>query len=242
MWHAGTVGLAAYAASLVEFVEALTVVLAVGAVRGWLGAIGGAVAALGVLLGLVAVLGPALTLIPLRAVHLVVGWLLLVFGLRWLRRAVLRAAGRIPLHDEAAVYARETGRFRVAGGVGRGVDSVAVSAAFKVTFVEGVEVVFIVIATGAGGFLWSAGLGALAALVVVVLLGVALHRPLTRVPENTLKFGVGVLVSAFGTFWVGESTGYAPFSEDILLIALILVYTFGALAAASLFRIRTVVR
>jgi uncharacterized membrane protein len=236
MFHTVPAALAAFAASLVEFVEALTVVLAVGAVRGWRGAIGGAVAALAALLVLTVVLGPALAMVPLRAVHLAVGTLLLLFGLRWLRKAVLRAAGRIPLHDEAALYAREAGRLRAAGGAVRGFDAVAVSTAFKITMVEGIEVVFIVIATGAGGLLWPASLGALAALLVVILLGLALHRPLTRVPENTLKFAVAVLLSAFGTFWMGEGLGLPWPGGDFSLAALAAIILATALAASARLR------
>jgi uncharacterized membrane protein len=212
---------AAFAASLVEFVE----------VRGWGGAIGGACLALALLATLVATIGPALARIPLGAVHLVLGTLLLLFGLRWLRKAVLRAAGVIPLHDEAALYARQTETLRRAAPRTAAWDTLATATAFKITMVEGVEVVFIVIAMGAGGAnLLPAGLGAVAALAAVILLGIALHRPIASIPENSLKFGVGVLLCAFGTFWVGEGLGLAWPGDDLWLVALAVVYGFGALA------------
>jgi uncharacterized membrane protein len=196
--------LAAFLASLVEFVEALTVVLAVGTVRGWRGALIGTGIALAVLTATVLVLGPALTLVPLRTVQLVVGGLLLLFGMRWLRKAILRSAGVIPLHDEEAAYLQEAELLRSRGMRGRGWDSLAIATAFKITMLEGLEVVFIVIAVGAGGvgLLIPASLGAVAALLLVVVVGAVVHRPLSKVPENSLKFVVGVLLCGFGTFWV----------------------------------------
>ena len=239
--HAAPSILAAFLASLVEFVEALTIVLAVGSVRGWRGAIGGSVIALLVLLALVAALGPALTRIPLDMVRLGLGTLLLLFGMRWLRKAVLRAARVIPLHDEEAAYARTTAALRGGSGVApawappawaRGWDRVAVSTAFKITMIEGVEVVFIVVAVGAagGGLLLPASLGAVAALLVVVALGLLLHKPVAMIPENALKFMVGVLLCAFGTFWVGEGMGLAWPGADWSILAL----NGGFLAAALL--------
>ncbi len=206
--HAAPSVAAAFLASFVEFVEALTVILAVGSVRGWRGALSGAAAALVALMGIVFVLGTALTHIPLNLIQLLVGSLLLLFGLRWLRKAILRSAGVIPLHDETVAFAKETEAMRHLGR-GSGWDRVAFGASFQITMLEGAEVVFIVIAIGAGdaGRLMTAGLGALAALVLVILLGLIIHRPLSSVPENALKFVVGVLLSAFGSFWVGEGIG-----------------------------------
>ena len=220
--HGAATVLAAFLASLVEFIEALTVVLAVGAVRGWRGALGGTGMALALLAALVLVLGPAVTRIPQGAVRLGLGVLLLLFGMRWLRKAVLRAAGVIPLHDEEDAYAEQSAILRALGGATRGWDGVAVGAAFKITMVEGIEVVFIVIATGGGGrgLLVPASVGAFAALVLVALLGLALHRPVAAVPENTLKFVVGVLLCAFGTFWAGEGMGLAWPGGDWALAAL----------------------
>jgi uncharacterized membrane protein len=235
--HAGPTVLAAFLASLVEFVEALTVVLAVGTVRGWRGALSGSGAAVLVLLALIAVLGAALTRIPLGAIQLVVGALLLLFGLRWLRKAILRAAGVIPLHDETVAFAKQTDAMRKLGG-GGGWDKAGFAAAFQITMLEGTEVVFIVIATGAGGsgLLWPASLGALAALLVVVVLGVALHRPLASVPENTLKFAVGVLLSGFGCFWIGEGMGVAWPGADWATLVLSAGFLAVALLAVKLCR------
>jgi uncharacterized membrane protein len=228
-----TTVLAALLASLVECVEALTVVLAVGSVRGWRSALAGAGAALAVLGAIVAALGPALSRIPLHWIQLAVGTMILLFGLRWLRKAILRAAGLIPLHDESAAYEKNTVAMRGAenGATGGSFDTLAFAAAFNITMLEGTEVVFIVIALGAGatGLLRAASLGAGAALVVVIALGVALHRPLARIPENTLKFIVGVLLAAFGTFWAGEGAGLrwpgpAAANPDLAIPALMGAY------------------
>jgi uncharacterized membrane protein len=220
--HAWTPAIAAFLASLVEFVEALTIVLAVGTVRGWRSALIGTVAGALFLTVLVIAFGPALQRVPLKALQLVVGILLLLFGMRWLRKAILRAAGVIGLHDEGAIYARKTQALSAEGVAPRvAVDGVAVATTFKAVVLEGLEVVFIVIATGAVGHqLLPASVGAAVAGVVVILLGLLLHRPLTRVPENTLKFAVGVLLSAFGTFWMGEGAGFAWPGEDLSLLGL----------------------
>ena len=225
---------AAFLASLVEFVEALTVVLAVGSVRGWRAALTGSGAGVATLLAIIAVLGPALTRIPLAPLQAVVGVLLLLFGLRWLRKAVLRAAGIIPLHDEAAAYAKETTRLRGLAGV-RGWDWIAFSTSFEITMLEGMEVVFIVIAVGAGGtgMLGAASLGAVAAFLVVLLIGLAVHRPLTAVPENTLKLLVGAMLSAFGTFWLGEALDARWPGGDWALLGLALAYVALAIALAA---------
>jgi len=209
--HAGATVLAAFLASLVECVEALTVLLAVGATRGWRSALAGGAAGLLLLLLLVVLLGHALARIPLHGFQLVVGALLLLFGMRWLRKAVLRAAGVLALHDEEAIYQRKTQALRGQRGAGPGLDKLAFAVTFKSTMLEGLEVVFIVLAIGAGRveLLWPASLGALAALLLVAVLGAVVHRPLARVPENTLKFVVGVLLCAFGTYWAGEGMGYA---------------------------------
>jgi uncharacterized membrane protein len=231
--HVAPTVLASFLASLVEFVEALTVVLAVGITRGWRSALGGATLAFFVLAVLVAILGPAVTRVPLHLLQIGLGSLLLLFGMRWLRKAILRAAGQIPLHDETAAFAKETQALSALGRLTTGWDKVAVSAAFKITMIEGIEVVFIVLAMGAAGrgLILPASLGALAALVVVIGLGLALHRPLAMVPENTLKFIVGVLLCAFGTFWVGEGFGFAWPGDDAALVVLILGFLGAALGA-----------
>lgn len=235
--HAASSALAAFLASLVEFVEALTVVLAVGAVRGWRGALAGSGLALAALLVLVALLGPALTSIPLNLVQAAVGLLLLLFGLRWLRKAILRAAGIIALHDEATTYAQQTAALQGIGARTSPWDGVAIAASFKIVMLEGVEVVFIVVAVGAGGRLLApAALGALGALAVVVLLGLLLHRPVASIPENALKFVVGVLLSAFGTFWVGEGIHAVWPGQDWSLPGLVVVYGLLALGCVRLAR------
>jgi uncharacterized membrane protein len=238
--HAGPTILAAFLASLVEFVEALTIVLAVGAVRGWRGALGGTGAALLVLLAIVVVLGPSLTQIPRDLVQVGVGTLILLFGMRWLRKAVLRAAGVIPLHDEEAEFRKQTSSLRSLGGAGRGWDRVAVATSFKITMLEGVEVVFIVVALGAtgSGLLVPASVGAAAALLLVILLGLVLHRPVAMIPENTLKFLVGVLLCAFGTFWVGEGIGLEWPGEDLAVLSLNAGFLAAALIAVSICRAR----
>jgi uncharacterized membrane protein len=233
--HAGPSILAAFLASLVEFVEALTVVLAVGATRGWRSALGGSALGMMLLLILVVVLGPLFTRIPLGAVQLALGALLLLFGMRWLRKATLRSAGIIPLHDEVALYENQRQAFAIASRRAGGWDAVAVSAAFKITMIEGIEVVFIVIAVGAAGrgLLLPASLGALAALCVVVALGAMLRRPVSMIPENILKFAVGVLLCAFGTFWVGEGTGIAWPGGDLSIIGLCLGFLGVALVTVA---------
>lgn len=240
LWtHAAPSVLAAFLASFVEFVEALTIVLAVGVVRGWRPALTGTVAGVAVLTVIVVLLGPLLGQIRIEILQLVVGVLLLLFGMRWLRKAILRGAGIIPLHDETAAFEAETAQLRAEGPVATiMLDPVAVATTFKAVVLEGIEVVFIVIAIGStGDMLIPASIGAAAAGAVVILLGLVLHRPLARVPENALKFAVGVLISAFGVFWVGEGLGLHWPGGDLAIIVLALI-----LLAVSLLSIRTIGR
>jgi Ca2+/H+ antiporter, TMEM165/GDT1 family len=237
--HSGTAVVAAFLGSLVEAVEALTIVLAVGVVRGWRPALLGTAAGLVVLAAIVAALGPALSLIPIEWLQLAVGTLLLLFGMRWLRKAILRAIGVIPLHDEAAAFAKETAALGGAGSGGRAWDAVAIATSFKAVLLEGLEVVFIVIAVGStGALLAPASAGAIAACLLVALLGVVLHRPLARVPENALKFAVGVLLSAFGVFWIGEGLGLAWPGEDFAVLGLIAGFLLAAGGCVLAFRPR----
>lgn len=228
----------AFLASLVEAVEAFTIVLAVATLQGWRPAALGAGTALGVLAVLIALLGPLLGYVPLHALQLVIGVLLLLFGAGWLRKAILRAAGIIPLHDEAAIFASETAQLTMAdSGRRTSLAWIAGLTAFKAVLLEGLEVVFIVIAVGAGrGLLWPAGLGAAAACLVILALGIAIHKPLAKVPENALKFGVGVMLSAFGVFWTGEGLGIAWPGQDLALVPFALVFLLVGLAAASVLR------
>lgn len=229
--------LTGFLASAVEFVEALTVILAVGSTRGWREAILGAVGAVALMLVLVAGLGTTLTGIPIDAIRVTIGVLTVMFGMRWLHKAILRAGGVIPLRDEDAAFARQTARMRSHGPLA-GWDRTAFSTTFQVTLLEGVEVVFIVIAIGAGGpgLLLPASLGALGALLLVVALGLAIHRPLARVPENGMKFAVGVLLSAFGCFWFGEGIGIDWPGEDLSILALVGAFLLLALVSVRLCR------
>ena len=201
--------LSAFLASGVEFVEALTIVLAAGLARGWRSSLAGLGAATLVLAVVAAVLGPALTKIPLNGLRLVVGAILLIFGLQWLRKAILRASGYKALHDEDAIFAQELAEARGAEHVERaGVDWYGFTLAFKGVLLEGLEVAFIVVTFGsAQGNIPVAAAGAAAAFVIVAGVGAAVHAPLARVPENTLKFAVGLMLTTFGVFWSVEGAG-----------------------------------
>jgi uncharacterized membrane protein len=219
--HAFLLVVAAFAASAVEMVEALTIVLAVGVTRGWRSAIAGVGAALGALALIIAVLGPALSQLPIDALRVVVGTLLLIFGLQWLRKAILRAGGLKARHDEEAIFAAEVARLQ-SSGTRPAHDWYAFTVAFKGVFLEGLEVAFIVVTFGGShGETGLAALGAVVALVAVLGAGLVVNAPLSRVPENTLKFGVGVMLTAFGTFWGGEGAGVEWPGGDIALLALI---------------------
>ena len=229
---------AAFLSSLVEAVEALTIVLAVGTVRGWRPAGLGAVAGLALLALIVLALGPLLDRVPLNLLQLAIGILLLLFGMRWLRKAILRAAGVIPLHDEAIAYATETAQLREQASLDNArLDWLAALASFKAVMIEGLEVVFIVVAVGAGrGLIIPASVGAIAACLLVAGIGFAIHRPLARVPENTLKFVVGVMLSAFGVFWIGEGFGVDWPGEDIAIIVFAALFFVVALGTVALTR------
>ena len=233
--HAGSAVTAAFLASLVEAVEALTIVLAVALVRGWRPAGLGVLAGLGLLAAIVAALGSLLGAVPLYLLRLAIGVLLLLFGMRWLRKAILRAAGVIGLHDEAAAFAEETAALREEERRHEAhLDWLGGLASFKAVLLEGLEVVFIVIAVGANrGLLVPAGVAALAACVLVAAAGLLVHRPLARVPENTLKFAVGVMLSAFGLFWTGEGMGVAWPGSDLAIVVFIILFLATALAAVA---------
>jgi Ca2+/H+ antiporter, TMEM165/GDT1 family len=235
IWPAIT---AAFLASLVEAVEALTIVLAVATVRGWRPAGLGVLAGLMVLGLIVIVLGPLLDHVPLRLLQVVIGILLLLFGMRWLRKAILRSAGVIPLHDEATAFAAETAELREQARRDKArLDWLAGLASFKAVLLEGLEVVFIVIALGAGrGMLVPASAGAVAACLLVAGVGFIVHRPLARVPENTLKFAVGIMLSAFGVFWTGEGLGVAWPGADLAIVVFAALFLAVSGAAVGIAR------
>jgi uncharacterized membrane protein len=222
---------AAFLASMVEVVEAFTIVLAVGLTRGWRPSLIGAAGALLVLALMVVILGPLLGLVPIGLLQFAIGVLLVLFGLRWLRKAILRAAGYIALHDEEKAFAKETDILKHQAHSKRA-DYLAGLAAFKAVLLEGVEVVFIVIAVGAGrGMLGYASLGAAAAVLVVMAIGIAVHRPLSKIPENTLKFVVGLMLTSFGVFWTGEGLGADWPGADLALVGILVVLTAVSLLA-----------
>jgi uncharacterized membrane protein len=209
-------------ACAVEAVEALTIVLAVGSTRSWRSSFIGVGAAALALAVLTAALGPALTALPIDVLRVIVGALLLIFGLQWLRKAVLRAAGAKALHDERETYAQELDAARQAGEIGPGFDPYSFTIAFKGVLLEGLEVVFIVLTFGANQH--DVGLAAASAgvaVLAVILAGIAVHAPLARVPENTMKFAVGVMLTSFGTFWGAEGAGAHWPGGDAALLGLI---------------------
>ena len=219
---------ASFLASAVEMVEALTIVLAMALTRGWRSSLAGAGVALACLGVVVAVLGPALTVIPINDLRLVVGALLLVFGLQWLRKAILRASGLKAKHDELAIFQEEAEASRSAGSdVRGGLDWYGFVVSFKGVFLEGMEVAFIVLTFGSTqGSIPLAAAGATAALVVVVAVGAVARAPLARVPENTMKFAVGVMLTTFGTFWGAEGAGVSWPGGELALLG-VLAFTLA---------------
>jgi uncharacterized membrane protein len=200
---------ATFAACFVEMVEATTIVLAMGFTRGWRSTLLGVWAALATLAIVTAAAGYALTTwLPESALQLVIGGLLLIFGLQWLRKAILRASGRKSIHDEDAIYEEEVAAARTAGRPSAGFDMFAFIVSYKGVFLEGMEVVFIVLTFGLNADnVPLACVGAAAAVLVVLAIAFALKRPLSMINENLLKYGVGLLLASFGTFWVIEGTG-----------------------------------
>jgi uncharacterized membrane protein len=224
--------LGAFLASAVEMVEALTIVLGVGTVRGWRSTLIGAGSALAVLGILVAALGSALRAIPIESLRFIVGALLLAFGLQWLRKAILRSSGYKPLHDEDEAYRERRKEAAGATGERRGdLDWYAFTVAFKGVLLEGLEVVFIVIAFGsAQRNMGLAALGAGTAAVLVVLAGVVARGPLSRVPENRIKFAVGLLLTSFGCFWAAEGLGISWPGDEASLPAVITFFAGASYA------------
>ena len=230
--------LGAFLASAVEFVEALTIVLGVGIVRGWRSTLIGVAAATIVLAVLIAALGPALSVIPIGTLRLIVGALLLAFGLQWLRKAILRSSGYKPLHDEDAAFRRQREEAAQAGEEQRaGLDWYSFTVSFKGVLLEGLEVVFIVISFGsAQGRLGLAAAGAAAALVLVVVAGVLARGPLERVTENTIKFAVGLLLTSFGCFWGAEGAGVHWPGDELSLLGVVAFIGATSFVLVRLFR------
>ena len=235
----GALFAAVFLACAVEAVEAVTIVLAAGTARDWKSAGYGVGAGLAVLAVITAALGPAVTAIPLGALRLVVGGLLLVFGLQWLRKAVLRASGHKDLHDEDAIFARELAAAKAASSGARFSvpDWYAFTLSFKGVVLEGLEVIFIVLTFGANAHdVPLASLAAVIAVALVVLLGLAIKAPLAKVPENTMKFVVGVMLTSFGVFWGAEGAdAHWPGGDAALLVVVPCVAVY-ALALVALMR------
>lgn len=232
---------AVFLASAVEAVEALTIVLAVGLTDGWRTALLGTVAASLALALVVIALGPALVrAIPISGLQVLIGVLLLIFGLQWVRKAIMRASGLKAKHDEAAIFEAEVATLtRGAATPSRSdIDWTGFVVAFKGVFLEGLEVAFIVLTFAAnreGALGWSS-LGAALAFIVVGLVGLVVHRPLTRVPENTIKFAVGIMLVSFGTFWGGEGIGVEWGLGDWMLLVLIGLYAATASTLVTLLK------
>lgn len=223
---AGLLALTVFIATTVEMVEALTIVLAVGVSRGWRSTLQGALVAVLALVLLVAIFGASLaTVVPLQVLRFFVGLGLLLFGLSWLRKAIERQAGRRPLRNEATAFDRLVAQMGGVRRTGKGLDPAAFAASFKGVLLEGVEAAVIVVTVGLGAHRMPiAVFSALIAVVFVVLLGVILHRPLTRIPENAMKLGVGLLLSSFGTFWVLEGLGVELPGAELAILYIALVY------------------
>ena len=228
-----------FLACSVEAVEALTIVLAVGTTRSWRSALYGVGAATVTLAVIIAVLGPALTVLPLDVLRVGVGGLLLVFGLQWLRKAILRSAGLKALHDEDAIFRENLAAARAAGTAGSAIDGYSFTIAFKGVLLEGLEVAFIALTFGANQH--RIGLAAAAAGVAIVVVagaGIAVRAPLARVPENTMKFGVGVMLTSFGMFWGGEGAGASWPGGDAALLVIIPCTLLAALLMTAAVRAR----
>jgi uncharacterized membrane protein len=229
--------LAGFLACSVEMVEALTIVLAVGVTRGWRSTLVGVGVAILALSAVIAALGPALTAIPINALRAVVGGLLLIFGLQWLRKAILRAGGFKALHDEELIYQKELVAARAAGSELRaGLDWYSFTVAFKGVFLEGIEVAFIVVTFGSNqNNVGLAALSAVTAAIVVLIVGLLVHAPLSRVPENTLKFAVGMMLTTFGIFWGAEGAGVSwPGSDAAIPVILVFVAALSLTLVAVL--------
>jgi uncharacterized membrane protein len=239
--NAAALFITVFLACAVEAVEATTVVLAVGIARHWRSALGGTVAALLTLAAIVAVLGPAITVLPLNVLRLVVGGVLLIFGLQWLRKAVLRAGGLKALHDEDAIFREQLAVAEATASGRRGAikDWYGFTLSFKSVVLEGLEVVFIALTFGANQHdIPLAAIAAVVAVCVVAGAGVAVRAPLSRIPENSMKFVVGVLLCAFGTFWAVEGVGASWPGSDAAIVGLVAFYGGVAVLLSAALRAR----
>lgn len=223
-----------FLASTVEAVEAVTIVLAVGYTHGWRPALTGAAWALATLAVICGLGGPALIhFVPLKTLELVIGLLLVLFGITWLRKAIWRYSGRKALHDEEAIYEREVALLRAAHE-----RRVGFATSYNAVLLEGLEIAVIVItfaAAAINGLLWSA-VGAVAAILLVTGAGIALRRPFSRVPENTLKFVVGIMLASLGTYWAGEGLGILWVFQDASVLAIIALYVLSSFLLVTLLR------
>jgi uncharacterized membrane protein len=210
--------IATFVACFVEMVEATTIVMAMGFTRSWRSSLLGAAAALAGLAVVTVAAGYALaTWLPESALQLAIGTLLLIFGLQWLRKAILRSTGRKAIHDEEAIYREEVEAAKAAGQTGNGVDMFSFMVSFKGVFLEGMEVVFIVITFGLNADnMLGASMGAVAAVIIVLIIALTLKRPLSMINENLLKYGVGLMLASFGTYWAVEGIGIFRSSNDSL--------------------------
>lgn len=226
---------AAFLGSAVESVEALTIVLAVGLTRGWRAPLLGTLSALGLLAVLVLVFGQLIvTRVPELTLKLIIGTLIVLFGLRWLHKSILRSAGVIALHDENKAYTETVEELR---GTREKTDWIGYTLALKGVFLEGLEVVFIVIAVGGAAHgMGVAVIGALLAMVVVAGAGVIVRHPLARVPENMLKYAVGVILTSVGTFWAAEGMGATWPLDFVSILGLAALYFLASRAAIALIR------
>ncbi|TDF98100.1 COG4280 domain-containing protein [Paenibacillus piri] len=224
---------ASFLGTAVEFVEALTIVLAVGVTKGWKSSLSGMALAVLLLTALVAVFGvPLMSFVHVSAFQLVIGVLMMLFGMLWLRKAILRYSGLKALHLENEAYEEELRRQRQDRSAGRGqMDWFGFTTTFNIVLLEGIEAIFIVLTLGlAANAMGSAVLGSVIGVVIVIIAGIILRKPLAMIPENTMKFVVGLMLSGFGVFWVGEGVGVDWWKEDasiLLLIAALLIVSFG---------------
>lgn len=226
--------IAAFLASAVEFVEALTIILAVGKVHGRRTASLASIAGIIVLTLLILTFGPLLIHVPLKILQAIIGTLLLLFGMRWLRKAILRSAGKVSLHDEGKIFQTQLNEQEKYSNPQQPLNIYGFTTAFNGVFLEGLEAVIIVLTMGTTGqSMFSAIVGALAGLVVVLLIGFLVRKPLTLVPENQMKLLVSLILSSFGTLWVGEAMGVHWWLKDLFIPILFVIYwvysTFTAL-------------